>query len=395
MSIDSVEVHEGPVFIGTLRVTRGVYVFTYSKSYAGESLSPDTPREQGTISLPRLPGALSDCAPDRWGRLVVERGAQEAPTSELDYLAAVSDHARQGALRTRSGGEWQSDLDIPPAVELPRLAQWSRDLQDGDFERAGAAAAELLAMGTASLGGAHPKVTVEHEGSLWIAKLATDDRHRGLLDREYRTSLAARELGIAVPETRMLDGAFMSKRFDRDGDQRIAYRSAMTHLAAEDNSDSDYGDLLAEITAEDQRVLWERIVFGAVAHNTDDHFRNHGLLRSTGGWSLSPMFDVNPDPDLRKRHVTALFGARDTDGMLDAAMSIADDVGADRRWVNTCRDALESQGIRTVGRRDLVVGFSGPSTSRQEGRSGEVTVSEYTRADGTVVPEHSRASPQR
>ena len=29
--------------------------------------------------------------------------------------------------------------------------------------------------------------------------------------------------------------------------------------------------------------------------NTDDHFRNHGFLLAEDGWTLSPMYDVNPD----------------------------------------------------------------------------------------------------
>jgi len=31
--------------------------------------------------------------------------------------------------------------------------------------------------------------------------------------------------------------------------------------------------------------------------NTDDHLRNHGFLLTEKGWRLSPMFDVNPNPD--------------------------------------------------------------------------------------------------
>ncbi|MDI3196233.1 hypothetical protein QK285_17740 [Pseudarthrobacter sp. AL20] len=30
--------------------------------------------------------------------------------------------------------------------------------------------------------------------------------------------------------------------------------------------------------------------------NTDDHMRNHGLLRAGKGWRLSPSFEVNPVP---------------------------------------------------------------------------------------------------
>ena len=31
--------------------------------------------------------------------------------------------------------------------------------------------------------------------------------------------------------------------------------------------------------------------------NTDDHLRNHGFILSKEGWILSPLYDVNPNPD--------------------------------------------------------------------------------------------------
>lgn len=42
----------------------------------------------------------------------------------------------------------------------------------------------------------------------------------------------------------------------------------------------------------------DRMAFGVLIANTDDHLRNHGFLRrTTAGWSLSPAFDLNPDPE--------------------------------------------------------------------------------------------------
>lgn len=42
--------------------------------------------------------------------------------------------------------------------------------------------------------------------------------------------------------------------------------------------------------------LWRRIVFNMLVSNTDDHLRNHGFLLTEKGWTLSPVFDVNPNP---------------------------------------------------------------------------------------------------
>ena len=43
--------------------------------------------------------------------------------------------------------------------------------------------------------------------------------------------------------------------------------------------------------------------------NTDDHLRNHGFLASRGSWTLSPAFDVNPNPDPTARRSTSIAGA--------------------------------------------------------------------------------------
>ena len=38
------------------------------------------------------------------------------------------------------------------------------------------------------------------------------------------------------------------------------------------------------------------VVFNMAVSNTDDHLRNHGFILQSGGWVLSPLFDVNPIP---------------------------------------------------------------------------------------------------
>lgn len=45
-----------------------------------------------------------------------------------------------------------------------------------------------------------------------------------------------------------------------------------------------------------QHELYKRIVLYALITNTDDHLKNHGFLYAGNNkWTLSPMFDVNPD----------------------------------------------------------------------------------------------------
>lgn len=48
---------------------------------------------------------------------------------------------------------------------------------------------------------------------------------------------------------------------------------------------------------QDLHQLWKRIVFNIAVSNTDDHLRNHGFVLGTGGWKLSPAYDINPSID--------------------------------------------------------------------------------------------------
>ncbi|MDR1294608.1 MAG: HipA domain-containing protein [Bifidobacteriaceae bacterium] len=48
---------------------------------------------------------------------------------------------------------------------------------------------------------------------------------------------------------------------------------------------------------------------GRTPRPMDDHLRNLGFLRSKGGWSPAPAFDLNPDPSTPAARVTSLAGA--------------------------------------------------------------------------------------
>ena len=116
--------------------------------------------------------------------------------------------------------------------------------------------------------------------------------------------------GLNVPEAKIekfskLGTTFLVKRFDRDGERRIHFSSAMTMLGKMDGANATDGSSYLEIVSflrangahpkEDIKELWKRIVFSIAVSNTDDHFRNHGFILEKDGWTLSPMYDVNPD----------------------------------------------------------------------------------------------------
>jgi serine/threonine-protein kinase HipA len=119
-------------------------------------------------------------------------------------------------------------------------------------------------------------------------------------------------------------------RFDRSGDRRIGYVSAMTMLEAGDGDPGSYLDIADVIerqspnASEDLEQLWRRIAFSVLIGNTDDHLRNHGFLRtSTAGWSLSPAFDLNPDPAPGPKHLSTPIDYEDSAARIDVLLPVA------------------------------------------------------------------------
>lgn len=259
-------------------------------------------------------GFLSDIAPDRWGRKLIRR-REKRELAESDFILGVCDLTRQGALRMKlekDGPFVASDLGdaAPPWTILRRLESAARHIDADDKGKDEERWIRDLLRPGSSLGGARPKANVTApDGSLWIAKFPSvrDEWDVGL--REYETSILARKAGLNVPETKCqkfskTGSTFFSKRFDRNGAQRIHYASAMTMIGAKDGEDGhsylEIAEFIAANSADptsDLRELWSRMAFSQLVHNTDDHLRNHGFLLTTKGWRLAPMFDVNPNPD--------------------------------------------------------------------------------------------------
>jgi len=104
----------------------------------------------------------------------------------------------------------------------------------------------------------------------------------------------------------------------------------MTMLEAADGDQASYLDIAETIeedspATKDLRELWRRLVFGILIRNTDDHLRNHGFLRAdTAGWSLSPAFDVNPDPAPGPVRLATSIDGRTDEARLDVALAVAE-----------------------------------------------------------------------
>lgn len=326
--------------------------FIYDAGYLGRSdayaLDPALPLVQGAQQTPvgiSIFRAFADAAPDRWGRTLIKRAErrraeadQTAPRSlgEIDFLLGVRDDLRQGAVRFRDGdGHFlaSGDVGVPQLTDLPRLLRAAEHLEmDAESE---AELRDLIRVGS-SLGGARPKAhVVDADGRVAIAKFpsARHDTWNVMAWEKVALDLA-HDAGIRISDSRLLRIAGRSvlivDRFDRDGERRIGYMSAMTILETSDGERGSYLDLAAAIeetspqATADLQELWRRIAFSILISNTDDHLRNHGFLHEYAGtWTLSPAFDLNPNPAAGPKHLTTSIDGYETEASIDTLMSVA------------------------------------------------------------------------
>lgn len=266
-----------------------------------------------------------DSCPDRWGKLIMQRreaarahaeGRKPRLLMPSDHLLGVHDFHRMGALRfkTEPEGPFLDDAEemmAPPMARLRELEHAAQRLEeDGDLEDPEYLSwLNLLISPGSSLGGARPKASViDKQGALWIAKFPSrlDDHDVGLWEQlvaELAASAGVVMAPSSVDQFSSEHHTFLTRRFDREGDRRLHFSSAMTQLGHDDGETAASYLEIAEFltnhgsnTAEDLAELWRRIVFNIAVSNTDDHLRNHGFLFDRDGWRLSPAYDINPEP---------------------------------------------------------------------------------------------------
>lgn len=327
---------DGSILLGKLNISliKGseTYSFEYDKEWLSKNkllfnLDPELlpfPGRQFPTGK-NIFGIFADASPDRWGRVLMNKrerllaereNRKPAKLHDSDYLLGVYDETRMGGIRFKLevDGPYLSDdkeTAVPPWASLRSLEEASRNFEKDENGVTDKWLNQLIRPGS-SLGGARPKATVmDPKGQLWIAKFPSknDDSDTGAWEKVVHD--LAGMCGLNVPEAKVekfskLGSTFLIKRFDRDGEKRIHFASAMTLLGKTDGASAadgtSYLDIAGFIKAyganpkADLIELWKRILFNMAVTNTDDHLRNHAFVFTTKGWILSPLYDVNPVP---------------------------------------------------------------------------------------------------
>lgn len=273
----------------------------------GFPLSEDLPLS-GDLFVPPVrdtaAGAVDDARPDRWGERVIRKFEVTSRLSILEYLLFAGDD-RYGALGVSLSAAAYEPWGNGPAPSFDQLDQMAEVVRKVLANEPVPELQRRLVRPGASLGGARPKSLLQMDGRQWLVKFPEDDEMDTQLV-EHAAMELARQCGIDAAATRALNlpsgHAVAIERFDRRNGKRVHAVSAHVALraAGEELGYPEFAQLLrrfapaARIAAQ-QQELFRRMVFNILIDNTDDHEKNHALLRQPdGSYLLAPAFDVLP-----------------------------------------------------------------------------------------------------
>jgi serine/threonine-protein kinase HipA len=357
-----------PVVAGRVHLTGDLVNFNYGRSYLEREASiplylPELPLRSGLIApLERLSlaGCISDAMPDAWGqRVVMNRllgtGADSADPAMFGPLTYMleSGSNRIGALDFQASPEayvarGDEDASLEELQEAARLVDEKMPLSAG-LDRA-------LLHGS-SVGGARPKALVADGERRLIAKFSSATDSYPVVKGEFAAMRLAARVGLDVSAVELTSSlgkdVLLVERFDRTGgspgEARRAIVSALTMLEL-DEMQARYASYaaLAQIVRErfgepkaTLRELFARIVFNILVGNTDDHARNHSAFWDGEALTLTPAYDVCPQPR--------------SGGEASQGMMIAPD-GFRLSRLSGCLDAASTYLLNAAEAREIIDG---------------------------------------
>ncbi len=348
-----------PVIAGRIELDGGLYAFNYGRSYLERAdampiYAAELPLQRGRI-LPQAPldmaGCLRDGAPDAWGRRVIInrltglRG-EAAHNVEFDELTFMlnSGSDRIGALDFQMSADRYQAREQDNAT-LEELLEAAERVERG--EPIPQALDKALFHGS-SIGGARPKALIQNGADKFIAKFSGTSDTMAVVKAEFVAMRLAAEVGLDVAPVQLTKASgkdvLLVRRFDRawngTGWTRRAMVSALTMLGLGEMQAryASYVDLAEMVRARftdpqaTLRELFGRMVFNVLTGNTDDHARNHAAFWDGANLTLTPAYDICPQPrNGREANQAMLVNGEDKRSLLESCrLSAANFLLSDR-----------------------------------------------------------------
>jgi serine/threonine-protein kinase HipA len=309
-----------PVIAGRLEATGKLIDFNYGQSYLRRENAiplylPELPLASGRIpplSGLSIAGCIADAGPDAWGqRVIMNRilgaGAHDedpATLSPLTYLLQ-SGSDRIGALDFQASSSNYLGRQAGTA-SLEEMMQSAQRVEEGIPLSPTLDAALLHG---SSVGGARPKALLTDGGRSLIAKFSSLTDRYSVVKGEYAAMELAHRVGLDAARVQMTEAlgkdVLLIERFDRPtAGQRRAVVSALTILELDEMLAryASYADLAHIIrrrftdARSTLRELFGRITFNILVGNSDDHARNHAAFWNGAALTLTPAYDICPQP---------------------------------------------------------------------------------------------------
>jgi serine/threonine-protein kinase HipA len=306
-----------PVVAGRLDTVGELITFTYGRSYLAREdrmalYLPELPLERGPISplVGDVAGCIADAAPDAWGRRVILNrhvGAGALDTTDLNLLTYLleSGSDRIGALDFQTSASRYVARRSASAT-LAELSESAERVEQGI--PLSPALDQALLCGT-SVGGARPKALISDDGRQLIAKFSSTTDTYAVVKGEFVAMRLALLAGLNAPAVQLAHAlgkdVLLIERFDRPaGGGRRAMVSALTILgldevAARYASYADFAQVMRTRFTDPIPTLHElfcRITFNILTGNNDDRARNHAAFWDGTALTLTPAYDICPQP---------------------------------------------------------------------------------------------------
>ncbi len=363
-NIDKVNVYLHGDIMGKLAVDdKGIGFFKYDIDFANKKIEPSPivmPVNTSMIySFPKLnlevfkgmPGMIADSLPDSFGDSLLnmhldKEGIKKDVNISLVKLCLIGNKAT-GALEYQPtlqsiGMLANRKINLGDLVDtINTLLNDKQSLLKGDLN----SLADIISV-SSSLGGAAPKavlgidkktkevragnIPLPSNFDYYIIKFDAFKKgntldigeSKGYCNVEYAYYQMTKKLNLNMMDSELLiennRSHFLTKRFDRVDGEKIHMQSlnAIANMDRYKNWDYEmYFRVMQKmkLPQSDQEQMYKRIVFNALAGNSDTHTKNTSfLMQKDGSWRLSPYYDVLcsaiPNQPSTELHKTTING---------------------------------------------------------------------------------------
>ena len=304
-------------------------------------------------------GVFADSLPDSWGRLLLERhltaiGIAKSDIGTLDRLAYIG-QSGMGALEYHPSKETDFRIDSAGLSYDLIAAECEKILSSKTSDKL-----DLLYQLGGSSGGTRPKILLSENGKDWIVKFPAGKDPANSGRREYDYSLCAKDCGIIMTETALVDSAvcegyFKTERFDRRDGEKIFSVTFAGLLEADFRAPScdyeTYMKLIRMLTRDnitDKKQLYRVMCFNVLTHNRDDHTKNFSFLHTDdNGWRLAPAYDLTYSDTYWGEQTTSVNG-KGKDISDKDLIKVGTDAGLTKPFCIDCLSEIkEKTGILT------------------------------------------------